>query len=50
VATAVCLGFTVASTWIMQMLPPEVSTALVAWMLTSVPISIVIGHCALSGD
>ena len=44
------LGATVAAAAIMQMLPSEVSTALIAWILTSIPISIVIGHSALSED
>jgi hypothetical protein len=49
-ATVEFLGFVVAAAWIMQMLPADMSTALTAWMLTSIPISIVIGHCALGED
>jgi hypothetical protein len=44
------LVFAVAAIWAAQVLPPEVSSVLAAWILSSVPISVVIGHCVLSED
>ena len=44
------LAFAVAAIWAAQVLPAEVSSALAAWILSSVPISVLIGHCALSED
>ncbi len=49
-AAAGCLGFVTAVTWGLQVLPPEVSLALSAWILASLPIGILVGHCALSED
>jgi hypothetical protein len=44
------LAFAVAAIWAAQVLPAEVSSVLAAWILSSVPISVLIGHCALSED
>jgi hypothetical protein len=49
-ATAWCLGLVVTATWVIQVLPREVSVALCAWVLASLPIGILIGHCALSEE
>ncbi len=44
------LAFAVAAIWAVQVLPRDVSNVLAAWILLSVPISVAIGHCALSED
>ena len=49
-AAAVVLGVLVAAIWTMQLLPCEVSGFLMAWILSSFPVGILIGHCALSED
>jgi hypothetical protein len=49
-ATAGCLGLMVTVTWAIRALPPEVSAAFCTWVLASLPIGILIGHCALSED
>ena len=49
-ATACCLGFVTAVTWAIQVLPYGVSAALFAWVLASLPIGILIGHCALGEE
>jgi hypothetical protein len=49
-ATTGCLGLVVTIVWTLQALPYEVSTALCAWALASLPIGILVGHCALSED
>jgi hypothetical protein len=48
--TAGCLGLVTLATWAVQVLPTEVSAVLSAWALTSLPIGVLIGHCALSED
>nr|WP_294544468.1 hypothetical protein [uncultured Rhodopila sp.] len=50
-AVTVLLGVLVAAIWAVQVLPSEVSGFLMAWILSSFPIGILIGHgCALSED
>ena len=50
VAAAGFLGFLVAAVYAVQVLPGEVSSFLMAWIMSSFPIGILIGHCALSED
>ncbi len=50
VAAAGFLGFIVAAVYAVRILPREVSNFLMAWIMSSFPIGILIGHCALSED
>ncbi|PPQ29952.1 hypothetical protein CCS01_20355 [Rhodopila globiformis] len=49
-ATACCLGFVTTVTWAIRVLPYGVSAGLFAWMLASLPIGILIGHCVLGDE
>jgi hypothetical protein len=49
-ATACCLGFVTTVTWALQVLPYGVSAVLITWILASLPIGILIGHCALGEE
>lgn len=49
-AAAGFLGFIVTAVYTVQILPGEVANFLTAWIMTSFPVGILVGHCALSGD
>jgi hypothetical protein len=49
-AAAGFLGFLVTAVYTAQILPGEVANFLMAWIMSSFPIGILIGHCALSED
>nr|WP_294501477.1 hypothetical protein [uncultured Rhodopila sp.] len=44
------LGVAVVSFGAARLLPHEVASVLVAWILASLPIGMLFGHCALSED
>jgi hypothetical protein len=39
-----------ASMFVLHLLPSEVLTVLIAWILASFPIGVLFGHCVLSED
>jgi hypothetical protein len=47
---AVSLAVLAAAIWAVQVLPREVSSFLMAWIIFSFPIGMLIGHCVLSED
>jgi len=49
-AAAGFLGFLVTAAYAVRILPNEVSNFLMVWIMSSLPIGILIGHCTLSED
>ncbi len=49
-AVAGLLGVAVVSIWTARALPHDVLAFLMAWILASVPVGMLFGHCALSED